>query len=225
MAKHLRTVHETDNLKPSDPVPKGHSTNQKPQRLKLVFNSKPPSSENHDGALASPHPADIKAEETEDEDDDATLPRTGSPSPMPDDLDWTDAELKLPPYDLFRHLRRQVHWAENDIAEDLKAECERLEKEKVEEWQRKELVFYNWWEAEISLAARQGADWSLIEKIKDDLPHPPLPITGPTPWYRQLPAEDEEEEGQQATMRDDGVGQWAEGVGVVQAQEPAGANS
>ncbi|KAL9018276.1 MAG: hypothetical protein Q9185_004379 [Variospora sp. 1 TL-2023] len=205
LAKHLRTVHETENLKPSDPIPKGHSSVQKPQRLKLVFNSKPPASENNE-APSSPHPADVKEEEAEEQDDDATLPRTGSPSPMPEDLDWTDAERKLTPYELFRKLRREVYWAENDVARDLQAEAERLEGKKVEEWQRKELVFYNWWEAEICLALRQGTDPSLIEKVKEDLPHPPLLITGPTPWYREVLNNE-----LQATK--DEVGKWVEGVG------------
>lgn len=208
LAKHLRTVHETDNLKPSDPVPKGHSSTQKPQRLKLVFNSKPPSSENQE-TLSSPHPTNIKDEEAEgeEEDDDATLPRTGSPSPMPEDLDWTDAELKLTPYELFRKLRREVYWAEHDVAGELKAESERLEMKKVEEWQRKELVFYNWWEAELALAVRRGADLSVIEKIQEDLPHPMLPLTGPTPWYRHVFSDED-----QQTTKDE-VGKWVEGVG------------
>lgn len=205
LAKHLRTVHETENLKPSDPIPKGHSSIQKPQRLKLVLNAKPPASENNE-APSSPHPAHIKEEEAEEQDDDATLRRTGSPSPMPDDLDWTDAERKLTPYELFRKLRREVYWAENDVARDLQAEAERLERKKIEEWQRKELVFYNLWEAEISLALRQGTDQSLVEKVKEDLPHPPLLITGPMPWYREV-LNDE----QQATK--DQVGKWVEGVG------------
>lgn len=131
---------------------------------------------------------------------------------MPEDLDWTDAERKLTPYELFRKLRREVYWAENDVARDLQAEAERLEGKKVEEWQRKELVFYNWWEAEICLALRQGTDPSLIEKVKEDLPHPPLLITGPTPWYREVLDNE-----QQATK--DEVGKWVEGVGD-QGKEP-----
>ncbi|KAL8722486.1 MAG: hypothetical protein Q9225_001050 [Loekoesia sp. 1 TL-2023] len=193
LAKHLRTVHETDNLKPSDPVPKGHSSNQKPQRLKLVFNSKPPTSENND-ALSSPHPNDARAEEFADQDDDATLPRTGSPSPMPDDLNWTDAELRLTPKELYRRLRREAHWAEHDVGAELKAECDRLEKKKVEEWQRKELAFVNWMEAELAVAFRNGEDSNEILKLQEEfLPHPPLPVTGPTPWYRKVSPDDEEQ--------------------------------
>ncbi|KAL8830465.1 MAG: hypothetical protein Q9170_005718 [Blastenia crenularia] len=212
LAKHLRTVHETDNLKPSDPVPKGHSSTQKPQRLKLVFNSKPPLSENNDGPL-SPYQNDIK-EELADQDDDATLPRTGSPSPMPENLNWAEDELNLSPHELYRLLRRKVHWAEHKVNADLKAQCERLEAKKMEEWQRKELAFANWAEAELALAMQNGEDANVIMKLQDAfLPHPPLPITGPTPWYRRV-SPDRGEHG-----ASDKVDQWAEDVGD-QGQEP-----
>ena len=164
-------------------------------------------SDNNDG-LSSPHPNDAKVEEFADQDDDATLPRTGSPSPMPDDLNWTDAELRLTPYELFRKLRREVHWAEHEVGAQLKAESDRLEKKKMEEWQRKELAFVNWMEAELAMAMRMGEDPSVIEKLQlEFLPHPPLPIAGPTPWYREVVAADD---GEQIT--NDEVGKWVEGV-------------
>lgn len=191
LAKHLRTVHETDNLKPSDPVPKGHSSMQKPQRLKLVFNSKPPASETTE-ALSSPYPNDVKPDVV-DQDDDATLPRTGSPSPMPDDLNWTEEELKMSPYDLFRKLRREVHWLEHDVAPALKAENERLEQKKLEEWQKKELAFVNWTEAELALAYRNGQPEDEVVRLQREFCPPcPLPITGPTPWYREETSEGEQ---------------------------------
>lgn len=126
---------------------------------------------------------------------------------MPDYFDWTEEELKMTSYELFRKLRREVHWTENDIRAELKAESERLENQKIEEWQRKELVFYNWLEALAAMAVRHGADQNFIEKIQEDLPYPPLPIVGPTPWFRQNPPAD----GQQNAT--DEVGKWVEGVG------------
>ncbi|KAL8900732.1 MAG: hypothetical protein Q9207_005557 [Kuettlingeria erythrocarpa] len=206
LAKHLRTVHETDNLKPSDPIPKGHSSSQKPQRLKLVFNSKPPASENNE-PLSSPHPSDIKEEDAEDQDDDATLPRTGSPTPIPDDVEWTEEERNLSSYELFRKLRRQVYWAENDIARDLKIASERFEKERVEEWQQKELVLYNWLEAEGSHGMRLVRDERMVDKLQDDLPNPMLPLKGPVPWYRRIFPDDNQQDGK------DKIGRWVERVG------------
>lgn len=127
---------------------------------------------------------------------------------MPDDLNWTDAELRLTPKELYRRLRREAHWAEHDVGEELKAKCDRLEKKKVEEWQRKELAFVNWMEAELAVAFRNGEDPNEILKLQEEfLPHPPLPITGPTPWYRKVSPDDEE----QITKEE--VGILVEGVG------------
>ncbi|KAI4170463.1 MAG: hypothetical protein LQ343_004966 [Gyalolechia ehrenbergii] len=205
LAKHLRTVHETDNLKPSDPVPKGHSSTQKPQRLKLVFNSKPPASETTE-ALSSPHQNDAKADEFADQDDDATQPRTGSPSPMPDDLNWTEEELSMTPYELFRKLRREVHWLEHDVRPALEAENERLEKKKLDEWRRKELAFVNWMEAELAVAFRNGENPTEVYNLQREfLPREPLPIAGPTPWYRKVSPE-----GEGSTKAE--VGKWVEGL-------------
>ncbi|KAL8695748.1 MAG: hypothetical protein Q9224_003191 [Gallowayella concinna] len=192
LAKHNRTVHETDILKPSDPIPKGHSSNQqRPQRLKLVCNSKPPGSENND-TPPSAHPNDVEEDLAPDhEDDDATLPHTRSPSPMPEDLNFTDAELATEPYHLFRLLRRQVHWAEQQGTE-LTTECEGVEKKRFEEFQRKELVLHNVIEAELCVAAVNHEAAGVIEHWKRNLPVPMLPITGPTPWYRQDALEEKE---------------------------------
>ncbi|KAL8934949.1 MAG: hypothetical protein Q9216_005653 [Gyalolechia sp. 2 TL-2023] len=205
LAKHLRTVHETDNLKPSDPVPKGHSSMQKPQRLKLVFNSKPPASENTE-PLSSPHPNDAKADEFPDQDDDATQPRTGSPSPMPEDLNWTEEELSMTPYELFRKLRREVHWLEHDVRPALEAENERLEKKKLDEWRRKELAFVNWTEAELAVAYKISGNEREIVKLQQEFcPWEPLPIAGPLPWYRQVHPEGEERSKAE-------VGNWIKGL-------------
>lgn len=184
LAKHNRTVHETDILKPSDPIPKGHSSlQQRPQRLKLVCNSKPPGSDNND-TPSSAHPHDV--EETlppDHEDDDATLPRTRSPSPMPEDLKFTEAELATEPYQLFRLLRRQVHWAEQQ-GQELGAESDTLEKKRTEEFQRKELVLANTVEAELCLAVARNEDPNLVNHWIKNLPDGTLPIPGPVPWYR-----------------------------------------
>ncbi|KAL8804140.1 MAG: hypothetical protein Q9223_005901 [Gallowayella weberi] len=192
LAKHNRTVHETDILKPSDPIPKGHSSNQqRPQRLKLVCNSKPPGSETND-TPSSAHPNDVEEDlGPSHEDDDATIPHTRSPSPMPEDLNFTDAELATEPYQLFRLLRRQVHWAAQQGTE-LTAESDGVEKKRFEEFQRKELVLHNIIEAELCVAAVNHEDSSVIDHWKRNLPVPMLPIAGPAPWYRQDAPDDKE---------------------------------
>ncbi|KAL8712353.1 MAG: hypothetical protein Q9220_003504 [cf. Caloplaca sp. 1 TL-2023] len=181
-------------------------SHQKPQRLKLVFNSKPPSADNND-PHSSPHPHEAEERDVPDpEDDDDTLPRTRSPSPMPEDLNFIEEELTMPPSQLFRLLRRQVNWAEQEGLA-LAAENDLLDKKREEEWQRKELVLANLMEAELSWAALNGEDAADIAKWQEDLPYPMLPIVGPTPWYRQEPPH--------VPMPDtrDEVGKWVEGIG------------
>ena len=85
---------------------------------------------------------------------------------------------------LFALLRRRVHWAEDDGVK-LREELEALEAKRKEEWQAKELVLANVMEAELANAFRDGgADIESVLALKEDLPHPMLPIEGQTPWYR-----------------------------------------
>ena len=185
----MRTVHETEALRPSDPIPKIQGTvNAKPQRLKLIVNSKPPNEEQR-GTL------DV------DIDDDATIYSTTSvdpeaPPPVPFeyplDIHFTEEELVLPADHLFKLLRRQVHWAEEE-ASALKAEIEALQRKRKEEWQAKELVLANLMEAELATAVDKEEDHDKVMALKDDLPHPMLPMSGATPWYR-IPQPDPPEE-------------------------------
>ncbi len=190
LAKHMRTVHETEALRPSDPIPRNHSAAQvKPQRLKLIVNSRPPNDEqgNGDG----------------DVDDDATIYSTTdidpeAPPPLPFeyplDVHFTEEELSMPPDHLFKLLRRQVHWAEEDGSE-LRLEIEALQGKRKDEWQAKELVLANLMEAELATAVDKGEDHDKVMALKDDLPHPMLPMSGATPWYRIPQPEAAEESG------------------------------
>ena len=178
----MRTVHETEALRPSDPIPRSHSQAQiKPQRLKLIVNAKPPDREETNG-------------EATEFDDSATLysnPDLGREAPSvpifeyPPDIQFTDEELAMPPYELFRLLRRQVHWSEKETLE-LKEETEALENKRKEEWQAKELVLANLMEAELATAMEAKQDLTTILKLTDQLlPKSILPIGGDqTPWYR-----------------------------------------
>ncbi|KAL8947097.1 MAG: hypothetical protein Q9183_007828 [Haloplaca sp. 2 TL-2023] len=124
----------------------------------------------------------------------------------------------MPPSQLYRLLRRQLHWLEEESRE-IEAAAAKAEKEYEMEWLQKELVFANWMEAELSLAAVRGADPEDIARWRDDLPYPMLPLQGPTPWYRKLPenahpivdagaiTHASPEEGKKEE-----VGKWVEGV-------------
>lgn len=200
LAKHMRTVHETEALRPSDPVPKNHlSGSFKPQRLKLIVNSKPPQNDSRgpdsgDGLI----------------DDDATIGATSdiNPDPFPPvpfeyppDIHFADEELSMGPDELFKLLRRQVHWAQQEGSE-LRSEVEALEKKRKEMWQAKELVLANLMEAEMSNAVLWGFDRDKVVAMKDDLPDLMLPMSGKTPWYRHdNPYEEIERE---AALRDGG---------------------
>ena len=172
----MRTVHETEALRPSDPVPKNYSSIPlKPQRLKLIVNSKP----REDGSG------------TPDVDDDATIYTNTDveaeflpPFQYPNDVQFTEEEIAMPPDQLFKLLRRQVHWAEED-GSDLKDEVQILEAKRKEEWQAKELVLANVMEAELAKAVDNGVDLVHLNKLLEDLPQPILPLSGPQPWYRK----------------------------------------
>ncbi|KAI9722291.1 MAG: hypothetical protein M1812_001763 [Candelaria pacifica] len=183
LAKHMRTVHETEALRPSDPVSKNHSSAPaKVQRIKLTLSAKPPKEEQRNGG-------------EEIIDDDATLPSSPDMSmddgPLsdfepPSDVEFTEEELAMPIDKLAKLLRRQVHWGEQEGVE-LKAEVEKLESERRKEWESKELLLENVIEAEGARARKR-------ERKKGSEPVPGgdefealvLPMTkGPIPWYRK----------------------------------------
>ena len=199
----MRTVHETEALRPSDPVPKNHAgTTFKPQRLKLIVNSKPPHSDNR-GVESGDASVD----------DDATIGATSDINPdafpappfeYPPDIHFAEDELSMRPDELYKLLRRQVHWAQEEGLE-LRREAEALEKRRKEMWQAKELVLANLMEAELSNALLWGVNHDKVIKMRDDLlPHPMLPMSGQTPWYREeeTVAEDKETEAE-ANLRDE----------------------
>lgn len=125
LAKHMRTVHETEALRPSDPVPRGHSggvsgwgsTNgaNGPKKLKIVIKDK--NAAGNGSSLFTelpPLPQTTTGEPIDIDDRPFTLPV--HPSYYPSDVvsEFSEYELSLPPSQLFRLLRRQVHWAEQE---------------------------------------------------------------------------------------------------------------
>lgn len=130
LAKHMRTVHETEALRPSDPVPKGHSeaasraagggTNGSLKRIKLIVNNgdRPKSIVGELPPLPTDGIPDESGEARPVEMNSVpfVLPVSHDYYP-PDVVDTLDNyELSLPPSQLFRLLRRQVHWAEQEGA-------------------------------------------------------------------------------------------------------------
>jgi len=209
LAKHMRTVHETEALRPSDPVPKHHSSNpsNNKQRLKLVLNmdGKKPDKGSTPGSPAShqpPHSATIPGAPADGDYahnnviylQDLAAPNAPTMVPFPPDISFTEQELALPAPELFQLLRRQLQSAQQD-SESLRAEAEALQKVRKQEWEAKELVVENLMEAEISTERRRRTELGEPEDVEgfdvteaDAVPSKALPIhpkQGKLPWWRQ----------------------------------------
>jgi hypothetical protein len=153
----MRTVHETEALRPSDPVPKHHSSNplNKIQRIRLVIKDGADgkgsrqllsTSDPTPGSPTALTPADVEYESSH-----ATFTRIDDGQPfsagggvdwavhLPADVAFDADELELPPKQLYALLRRQIEWAGRD-GDALRAQTERLEAERRAEWVAKELV-------------------------------------------------------------------------------------
>lgn len=75
--------------------------------------------------------------------------------PLPPEMGFHTHETALDRRELFRLLRRQIHWAELD-GKDINAHAKSLEEDRRKEWLAKELVFENVLEAEYAAAERKG---------------------------------------------------------------------
>lgn len=220
----MRTVHETEALRPSDPVPKHHSSNpsNKFQRLRLVLNerqkqekgstpaspSQPPNSATVPSA-ATPVPSVIMGPQgpmapmSADAEyahnnivymQDLASPNAPTMVQFPPDMNFTNHELSLSAPELFRLLRRQLHWATQE-GEQLRAEAEILEKQRKDEWITKELVMENVMEAELAQTRRKRLEAGLIDEPEsfklleaDILPSKKLdiqPKLDKIPWWRE----------------------------------------
>lgn len=118
----MRIVHETEALRPSDPIPKSM---QPMIKSRLKHSMKPQQSQN-----SVPHPLNGITNGNE-------LP--GWTSSYAAELGFTVEEEARGPEELYRLLRRQVHWAEEE-GELLKAQCEQLEELRKKEWLDKEVL-------------------------------------------------------------------------------------
>jgi len=132
----MRTVHETEALRPSDPIPKSMQPLAKTgTRLKLVL--KQPQDYGNGDAQSPGLKATVTAHS------DLYSPHATSEvdylTPLSSDLGFTAEELELDSDDLWRLLRRQLHWAEEE-AESLRRECEVMEEVRKKEWLEKEIL-------------------------------------------------------------------------------------
>lgn len=138
LAKHMRTVHETEALRPSDPVPRGHSggvsgwgsTNgaNGPKKLKIIMKDKNATGNGSNSFTELPPlPQTMAGDPIDIDDQPFRLPV--DPSYYPSDVanELSEYELSLPPSQLFRLLRRQIHWTEQET-KDLTRELKLLQR-------------------------------------------------------------------------------------------------
>jgi hypothetical protein len=185
----MRTVHETEALRPSDPVPKHHLNPPKIQRLKLILSSKPPDNHNVEDIDADFDDNATIITSTDVDGAASTTHASNGYDPYPTDLQFTEEENAMSPKELFRLLRRQLHWAEEEHQE-LEAEVATLVEKRKKEWLQKELLLVNTLESEIEWHARRKAaknGTAPLPAAEHDklelLPKSRLPYTG-EPWFR-----------------------------------------
>ena len=175
----MRTVHETEALRPSDPVPKHHSSNpqNKAQRIKLTLKGLAPAVNNGDSAsnkdplsaiksnasnpVSPSMPPTASPAETEYEHNNVTfIPKTGGGTSdtwdlrFPSDINFSPEELDLSPPDLFRLLRHRLQWSMKE-GDELRAETNSLEEQRKQEWDAKELILENYMEGEMVFAEKK----------------------------------------------------------------------
>ncbi|PYH46230.1 C2H2-type zinc finger protein [Aspergillus saccharolyticus JOP 1030-1] len=166
LAKHMRTVHETEALRPSDPVPKHHTTLAAAAATAAAASSSAAPTPTGTPAgkvqriklkLSQPKGEDLgehSESANEEMEEDLSVPPVGS------EKGFDVHELLLEGPQLYRLLLRQMHWARKE-GDQLKAAWEKIQVKRKEAWLEKETIFDDLVEAELGLfrtiAGQEGA--------------------------------------------------------------------
>ena len=156
LAKHMRTVHETEALRPSDPIPKSHPNH--------------PHNTSHHGYEAiihqrrlSPTPSPTLTNEDEMDEGAENGVENGSrrKGPLPEMLDIWDPEdgfdreeMTMQPAELYKLLKKKLKWAEEQKGE-LEDEKKELEEKRKAAWIKKELLVESLMDMELGDDAKQ----------------------------------------------------------------------
>lgn len=128
-------------------------------RIKLVIKN-PSANATPTSAQASPSPdGEGHSPTTQDPNADPNAPITSFETSL-----FTPAELAMGPSALFRFLRRQVHWAEEE-SEALKRECEMVEATRKREWLEKEVLLDQVVKNEVDWHERRAAVLQSLETV------------------------------------------------------------
>ncbi|KAH7023055.1 hypothetical protein EDB80DRAFT_630025 [Ilyonectria destructans] len=136
LAKHMRTVHETEALRPSDPVPKSmqSGTLGKGGKLKIIIKTPQSHGATEDGLDDAANGDDHNSEYF---------------TALPEEL-FGSEELAYPVDKLYRKCYWEAKWAE-DVGESLKKECKEWEDLYYKEWLEKEVL--------LSQVIKSEVDW------------------------------------------------------------------
>ncbi|KAK6495377.1 hypothetical protein TWF481_003400 [Arthrobotrys musiformis] len=144
LAKHMRTVHETEALRPSDPIPKSHPNH--PLNISAHLHDHIEHEKEDEYSSLSPSPVPPS-----DEDDDAGAAgangvQNGKEKKPREEINYYDPEdgfdvdeSKFPPSELYKLLRRKLAWAQEEALE-LEAEKKMLEEKRRDAWVKKEML-------------------------------------------------------------------------------------
>ncbi|KAK4105599.1 hypothetical protein N658DRAFT_417450 [Parathielavia hyrcaniae] len=126
LAKHMRTVHETEALRPSDPVPKSmQSATGKSRNLKIIIKTPQSHAAGHDDAVDEGSAGDESSGDMFTQ--------------LTEEQGFSPEEREMPLKRLLNLCRLQVKWAEAD-GEQLRAECKQWEEFYKQEWLEKEVL-------------------------------------------------------------------------------------
>lgn len=136
----MRTVHETEALRPSDPVPKSMQahTSGKGSKLKIILKTPQSHAAGHDDAV----------------DDGVDSEDIGSEffTPLTEQHGFTSKELQMDMESLWRLCVAHIKWATQE-GESLREECKEMEEAYRQEWLEKEVLIdqvtkveEDWWQ-------------------------------------------------------------------------------
>ncbi|GAB1310519.1 INO80 complex subunit 1 [Madurella fahalii] len=129
LAKHMRTVHETEALRPSDPVPKSMQSaagaGGKSSKLKIIIKTPQSHAAGQDDAVDDGSVGDDSSGEMF--------------TPLTEDQGFTPEERSMSLPRLMKLCKLQVKWAEEE-GEVLRTECQRWEELYKREWLEKEVL-------------------------------------------------------------------------------------
>lgn len=144
----MRSVHETDTMRPNDAIAKGGSTIGTPasklQRIRLKLTQPREPGTEGEPHVEAPVAPTVPVIPTEHDLEENSMPEYGP------ELDFDEHELSLPPRELYRLLRRQIVWAGQETAQ-LEAEWEGIRPRREASWREKEAILDDLIDAEVGL--------------------------------------------------------------------------